>query len=698
MKALGRPLGVVLGLAVLAASPGVSADDEERGGPRLDRKPPGLKQVVCTHYDGESDDLLTGGLGQAGLAGAAPGFADPANPTAAELRRLAIYTNYRALIDMTPGGGYGVLYGPAVDLNNADGKIGGLECLGFFGRDNVTAMVQIPETFDPETPCIVTGPSSGSRGVYGAMGSTTGWALGQGCAMAYTDKGTGTGFHNLAENTVNLIRGERADADVAGKASHFTARITDRRRERFNAANPDRFAVKHAHSRRNPEALWGKEVLNAIAFAYFTLHEEYPDRAFTRANTDVIAAGVSNGGAAALRATEQDRFRLIDALVVSEPNAQPRFRAPFTIDFADNPPFAEHSRSLFDYISFAAVYEGCANAAADPEAPLNLTPPAVLANRCESLAEKGLLPGGTLEELADAARQKLLDFGFLEEQLILDPSYWFLYLEPAVVATYINAYSRARVTNVLCGYTFGATDGTGSPMPIAETVEAVLFGTSGGVPPSGGVEIINNDDPDGPTRDQVSDSASNGVADQNLDGALCGRSLLTGVDPVTGRKLKGAARVSHRRLVRGIGKVLTSGDLGGRPAIIVAGRNDALVPVNHAARAYYGFSKTVEGEDSNLSYIEVKNAHHLDALNGIGGFDTRFIPLHHYFVEALQAMLDHLRAGAALPPSQVVDTIPRGGTPGSAPPISVPGNLPPIADAPGSLAILFGGGALTIPE
>jgi hypothetical protein len=38
----------------------------------------------------------------------------PAQPTAAELRRAAIYNNYRALVDMTAAGGYGLLYGPNV--------------------------------------------------------------------------------------------------------------------------------------------------------------------------------------------------------------------------------------------------------------------------------------------------------------------------------------------------------------------------------------------------------------------------------------------------------------------------------------------------------------------------------------------------------------------------------------------------------
>ena len=67
--------------------------------------------VLGTHYDGVTNDLLTAGLGKTGLGSAvAPGFADALHPTAEELRRLAIYNNYRALIDPTAGGGYGTLY------------------------------------------------------------------------------------------------------------------------------------------------------------------------------------------------------------------------------------------------------------------------------------------------------------------------------------------------------------------------------------------------------------------------------------------------------------------------------------------------------------------------------------------------------------------------------------------------------------
>src|SRR5213075_1399576 len=86
-------------------------------------------------YDGVADDLLTAGLGKSGLQGAAPAVADPVNPTAAELRRLAIYNNYRALVDVNANGGYGTLYGPDVDANGnvttSEGKIAGIEYIAY---------------------------------------------------------------------------------------------------------------------------------------------------------------------------------------------------------------------------------------------------------------------------------------------------------------------------------------------------------------------------------------------------------------------------------------------------------------------------------------------------------------------------------------------------------------------------------------
>src|SRR5690606_6266354 len=63
--------------------------------------PQGIKEISATVYPATTvgtgataatQDLLTGGIGKTGLgAAAAPAYADPANPTAAELRRNALF-------------------------------------------------------------------------------------------------------------------------------------------------------------------------------------------------------------------------------------------------------------------------------------------------------------------------------------------------------------------------------------------------------------------------------------------------------------------------------------------------------------------------------------------------------------------------------------------------------------------------------
>ena len=234
-----------------------------------------------------------------------------AAPTATELRRIAIFNNYRAILDISPKGGYGVLYGPNIDVNGVStlgqGKIAGTEYLAYAddgtGKKNVTLMVQVPASFgNPSNPpCIVTATSSGSRGVYGAIGSAGEWGLKRGCAVAYADKGTGIGVHDLATNTVNLQDGTRSDAVAAGIRSNFTAALTTAELAAFNAANPTRIAIKHAHSQQNSEKDWGLDTLNAIRFAFFVLNEQFADKfsdgtsrvKYSSDNTFVIASSVS---------------------------------------------------------------------------------------------------------------------------------------------------------------------------------------------------------------------------------------------------------------------------------------------------------------------------------------------------------------------------------------------------------------------
>ncbi len=700
--------GVGLACAALAAGCGDSSSQQ------VNEKPAFLGSVMSATYDGAGDDLLTAGLGASGLASATPpAYANADAPTAAELRRAAIYNSYRAIVDTTAAGGYGTLYGPSVDVGGTptagSGKIAGTEYIAFSddgsGRQNVTLMVQVPATFDKANPCIITAASSGSRGAYGAI-STGEWGLKRGCAVAYTDKGTGAAPHDLQNDTVPLIDGRRTSAAAAGTAAQFNAGLSGAELAAFNTATPNRYAFKHAHSGRNVEKDWGKFTLQAAEFALYVLNEKYGDQdgtgrryaTLTPANTIVIASSVSNGGGAAIAAAEQDTRGLIRGVAVAEPAVEMPANPGITIK-RGNTTVPVVGKPLIDFTTYANLYQACASLApsiaSGPFAAAyaaGFAAPAfpVAPNRCAALKAQGLLSASTTAEQAEESLQKMLAYGWEPDAALLQPSHAAFEIAPAVAATFANALSRASVKDNLCGFSYAATAANGSvtTLPTAAAL-AGMFATGNGVPPAGGINLVNNNGKFGPARDFLSFNAA-GVPDWNLDGALCLRNLVTGNTP------------QALKLQAGLDETRRNGNLQGKPAIIVHGRSDNLLPVNHTSRPYFGLNKKVEGGNSKLSYIEVTNAQHFDGFIGLPsvlpGYDSRFVPLHVYLNRALDAMYGHLKNGSALPASQVVRTVPRGGVPGAAPAITA-ANVPAFVTAPAPAdAIGFSAGTVTIPD
>lgn len=179
----------------------------------------------------------------------------------------------------------------------------------------------------------------------------------------YTDKGTGNGLDDLTANLVNRIDGRLADAQVAGNDSLFTADLTDAERASFNAATPNRFAYKHAHSQQNPERDWGRNTLQAVVFAFFALNDRFGAPApqggkritLDRRNTLVIASGASNGGGAGLAAAEQDQHGLIDGVAVGEPNVNTPADQRLSIRQGATT-FPVFGRALFDYFTYANLF------------------------------------------------------------------------------------------------------------------------------------------------------------------------------------------------------------------------------------------------------------------------------------------------------------------------------------------------------
>jgi hydroxybutyrate-dimer hydrolase len=162
-----------------------------------------------------------------------------------------------------------------------------------------------------------------------------------------------------------------------------------------------------------------------------------------------------------------------------------------------------------------------------------------------------------------------------------------------------------------------------------------------------------------------------GAGDCPIVGTWCGEAgddLLTGGLGATGLLLAAPAFANAlaptpAELRRNVEAVQLDARLRGTPTLIVHGSADALIPVNHSSRAYYGANLLNENHGRRSSptrYVEVTNAQHFDAFLSFPGYPERYVPLHVYLIRALNTMHAHLTQHAPLPPSQVVRTVPRG--------------------------------------
>lgn len=336
-------------------------------------------------------------------------------------------------------------------------------------------------------------------------------------------------------------------------------------------------------------------------------------------------------------------------------------------------------------MTFANVYQPCAalamSAGTGSLAP-TLWPAAYQSaaqNRCLALRDKGMLEGADVAQIAEGALGKMRRYGWNPESDFFHASH-YRFATNSIAVTYANAYGRFGPQDVVCGFSFANTDATGAPAPQDAAAQEKIFANGNGIPPTGGVNVVYENSVGGPRLDFLGVSPSTGKADFSLDGALCLRSLSTGRDPATGLPLGGAMAEMSSRTRAGVERVQLTARLRGKPAIIVAGRSDALLPVNHAARAYFGANQILDPAGSNTRYYEVSNAQHFDAFIALGkatGYDAHATPLRPYLDRALDLMLARLREGLPLPPSQVVRATPRGADL----PLAI-ANSPAISSAP----------------
>ncbi|MCD9029197.1 D-(-)-3-hydroxybutyrate oligomer hydrolase [Luteimonas sp. BDR2-5] len=595
--AMAVPLLLCLGLAACAGSPSRDA----AGASTRSATTVFTAQRSTEHRDG--DDLLTAGLGLAGLqATVPPGFADPDAATATEARRRAIWANWRGIADLSPGGGYGTLYGDA-------GAVPGREFHAFATAPGAThphrVLTQVPDAFDRARRCIVVTASSGSRGIYGSIAVAGAWGLPKGCAVAYTDKGAGTDYFDLDAGI-----GIAADGTVA----------TDRAASTFavDAAGVHGVAFKHAHSGDNPEADWGRHVRQAAEFALQALDEAIPDAApFTFDNTRVIAVGISNGGGAVLRAAEQDDDWL-DAVVAGEPNV-----------FVDAP----GARTLYDYTTEAAILMPCAllHLQGLPQPPLTAQVAPLWAGRCAVLREAGLVEGDDTAAQARSAHAQLRAGGWTDDALRAGALSVGFDLWRAVAATYASAYGRYGVDAHPCGYHFAAQDADGSARPATAAERAGWWSDGSGIPPGAGVGLI--------------DSRMAG-ADPTLPGLLCLRALQTGDD------------AHARRVQAGIAATRAAPPRDGLPVVVVHGADDGLIPMAFSSAPYVAAARAA-GRAEVRSW-EVANAQHFDGFLMLPDYAARYVPLLPYLYAALDRVDAHLAGGSPLPGDARIQTVPRG--------------------------------------
>ncbi|WP_028917325.1 3-hydroxybutyrate oligomer hydrolase family protein [Pseudoxanthomonas sp. J35] len=555
-----------------------------------------------------SDDLLTAGLGLDGLrAMVPPAFADATNPTADELRRRAIWSSWRGIADLSPTGGFGSLYGSVASVPGREysalATVPG-------AKQPHRVLVQVPDAFDLARRCVVVAPASGSRGVYGAIAVAAPWALPRGCAVAYTDKGAGSDYVDLDAGTGVRLDGTTGqlgkDTDLA-----FAPEVPE---------GAKGVAFKHAHSQDNPEADWGRHVKQAAEFALSALGEAFPQAApFTFDNTRIIAAGISNGGGAVLRAAELEG-EWLDAVVAGEPNVYVE---------------GHGSRPLYDFSTEAALLMPCAllqlPAASLPQPPLRAQVEPLWQGRCATLRAAGLVEGDDVAAQARSAYAQMRAKGWTDEALQAGALSVGFDLWRSVVVTYASAYGRYGIGAHPCGYAFSAQNPDFTPRAATADERNVWWADAAGIPPGNGVGIVDT---------------KLAPPDFTLPGLQCLRDLYTG---------QGADADKVRA---GIAETRAAMPRAGLPVLVVHGTDDGLVPPAFTSAPYVAAARAA-GRDQ-VRYWQVRNGEHFDAFLAFPAYGARYAPMLPFVYAALDRVDAYLDGKAALPADAVIEARGRG--------------------------------------
>lgn len=478
------------------------------------------------HRDG--DDLLSAGLGLEGLrALQPPALAQPESPTEAELRRRAIWASWRGIADLRPGE-HGEAYGDVAAVPGIETRAKG-RLLSTGAEHHM--LFQLPDSLARERPCLVVTAASGSRGEYGAIALAGGWGLPRGCAVVYTDKGAGTHWSQQGE----VVQ------------------------------------VPHATSAQQPDAQWGAFVLAAVEFGLQQLTlEGGAGGAFTPTNTQVLAFGVSNGGAAVLQATGLDGS-VFDAVVAVAPNVLP----------------ATGGRALYDYATEAALLMPCAMLDARFDQVPFARPQAIGEARCRHLQSRGEIEGATTPEQSAAALARLREGGWTDAALDTAGFSTAFDLWRAVGVTYASSYLGAEAASLPCGYRFEYRSADGQAVVASAAQQALWWSDSTGIPPSAGVVIVD------PT------SAAAPADDPALAGLSCLRDLWL---------------AEHSALPKAVAATRAGLPPTDLPLYVLHGDADGLVPMAFSSEPYIAWLRS---QGRNPVFEPLAGAQHFDAYLGL---------------------------------------------------------------------------------
>jgi hydroxybutyrate-dimer hydrolase len=399
----------------------------------------------------------------------------------------------------------------------------------------------------------------------------------------------------------------------------------------YQTANPYAVALKHAHSRENVEADWPQCVLEAIRFALYALKHIQPGS--ISAAVQVIAAGVSNGGGAVLRAAEADEDGLIHAVVAAEPNITPPQARTAKPKVAGSDT-AHAGRALFDYATLMNLYLPAAILSGELEEIPFAQVTAMNAKRwhewSRGLGRLGFLDGSTTQARAKDALAKIEATGFAPSSFALLHAMSLMQAWPTIGYAYANAYGRFGVEDALLGAQLCFADAdvltleAGSPRAPSPSEAERLSVRSGGLTPGGGLCTLY----------------SNGSLAQSLEDALTLRQLYTGSSSDALRVQNGINQITARAQNRGI------------PTLIVHGDSDPLISPLHSSRAYFDAAKANGQDMRNWRYYNVEGAQHFETLLMDESIAKHYQPQLPYFFAALDAAKAFMTNKTPLPASK----------------------------------------------